>query len=34
MELTIVAVSGRRFVTDVSGFAVEWQLEPRPPGRT
>ena len=28
MELTIVAVSGRRFVADVSGFAVEWQLEP------
>ena len=33
MELTIVAVSGRRFVADVSGFAVEWQLEPTPPER-
>ena len=31
MELTIVAVSGRRFVVDGSGFAVEWQLEPTPP---
>ena len=28
MELTIVALSGRRFVADASAFAVEWQLEP------
>ena len=28
MELTIVALSGRRFVADVTGFDVEWQLEP------
>jgi nitroimidazol reductase NimA-like FMN-containing flavoprotein (pyridoxamine 5'-phosphate oxidase superfamily) len=28
MELTIVALSGRRFVADVSHFVVEWQLEP------
>ena len=35
MELTIVALRGRRFVADVSGFAVDWQLEPtNPSGRT
>jgi Pyridoxamine 5'-phosphate oxidase len=28
MELTIGPVSGRRFVADACGFAVEWQLEP------
>jgi nitroimidazol reductase NimA-like FMN-containing flavoprotein (pyridoxamine 5'-phosphate oxidase superfamily) len=28
MELTIVSLSGRKFVADASGFAVDWQLEP------